>query len=508
MRHLGKKEYGTFFCNRPGKRCRTPFSATFFLILALASCGPRHAVLSPPAPSASAVLQKDLSAIFEAPEFQHSIWSVLIRPVSSDVTLYSLNSSKLMMPGSNMKLLTLAAAVDRLGWDYRFDTKIVATAPVDSGILRGDLFIVGSGDPSISERGDERGILRALAQQIRDTGIRRIEGRIIGDDDAFDDDRLGAGWAWDNLPYGYAAPISALEYNEGSVDLVVRAGAAAGAPVDLQVRPEGSALQVENRLVTIAESGTGVLTLERLPGSLHLIVRGQIPANAAPFSRTASVDNPTQFFVNAFRDALIAEGVQVDQDALDMDDLLPKPDLTSARTLAARRSPPLSQLAVSMMKVSQNQYAEMLLKALGGRQVARERLTAMGIDDASYVMADGSGLSRYNYVTDETLVRILQNFQQRPADATAFSATLPVAGRDGTLAGRMAGTPAEGKVRAKTGTVDNLRAISGYVEDADGDLLVFSIIANNFAVPAAQIVAAADKALIRLATFTHQDMTR
>jgi len=484
---------------------RTPFSAA--LILAMAACGPRHATLAPPppSPSATAVLQKDLSAIFEAPEFQRSLWSVLVQPVSSESTLYALNPSKLVMPGSNMKLLTLAAAVDRFGWDYRFETRFAASAPVDSGVLRGDLFIIGGGDPSISERSDERGILRGLAQQIRERGIREIEGRIIGNDDAFDEQELGAGWAWDNLPYGYAAPVSALEYNEGSVDLVVKAGAAPGAPVELQVRPEGSALEVENRLVTVAESGEGMLTMERLPGSLRLIVRGQIPANAPSFVRTASVDNPTQFFASAFRNALVAEGVQVDRGALDMDFVLPTPDLTAARTLAVRRSPPLAQLAVSMMKVSQNQYAELLLRALGGRQAARDRLTAMGIDEASYVMADGSGLSRYNYVTDETLVKILRRFQQRPGDAAAFGATLPIAGRDGTLAGRMVGTPAEGKVRAKTGTVDNLRAISGYVEDADGEVLVFSIIANNFALPSAQVVAAADKALIRLATFTRSN---
>jgi D-alanyl-D-alanine carboxypeptidase/D-alanyl-D-alanine-endopeptidase (penicillin-binding protein 4) len=486
------------------RRYRTAGSGTFFAILLLAGCGARHANLAPPPPSPTVLLQKDLSAIFEAPEFQQSFWSVLVQPLSSDTTLYALNPAKLVMPGSNMKLLTLAAAVNRLGWDYRFETKFVALAPVESGVLRGDLFVVGSGDPSISERSDEKGIHRGIAGQIRAAGIRKIEGRIIGNDDAFDDQELGTGWAWDNLPYGYAAPVSALEYNEGSVDLVIRAGGTSGAPVDVQITPEGSGLELENRLVTVAESGTGALTMERMPGSSRLIVRGQIPAGAAPFVRTASVDNPTQFFASAFRSALIAEGVAVDKGALDMDYLLPKPNLTPAKTLASRRSRALSELAVSMMKVSQNQYAELLLKALGGRQIARERLTAMGIDESSYVMADGSGLSRYNYVTDETLVKILRNFQQRPADAAAFGATLPIAGRDGTLAGRMTGTPAEGKVRAKTGTVDNLRAISGYVEDADGELLVFSIIANNFALPSAQVVAAADKALIRLATFSRR----
>src|SRR3954463_6690774 len=234
---------------------RKRLPSALLIILALSACGARHPNVTPPAPSAVSVLHHDLSAIFEAPEFEHSIWSVLVRPVSSDTPLYSLNASTLVMPGSNMKLLTLAAAVDRLGWDFRFQTKVVAMAPVVSGVLRGDLFIIGSGDPSISERSDERGILSRMAQQIHAAGIRQIEGRIIGDDDAFDDQELGAGWAWDNLPYGYSARISALEYNEGSVDLVVKAGAAAGAPVDLQVRPEGSGLEVENHLVTVSETG-------------------------------------------------------------------------------------------------------------------------------------------------------------------------------------------------------------------------------------------------------------
>jgi D-alanyl-D-alanine carboxypeptidase/D-alanyl-D-alanine-endopeptidase (penicillin-binding protein 4) len=467
-------------------------------------CGSQHVTVTPAPPSPITVLQRDLNTIFDAPEFARSLWSVLVRPIDGDTSLYSLNSSKLIMPGSNMKLLTLAAAVQTLGWDHRFETRIVATAPMDSGVLHGDLYIIGHGDPSISERNDERGIMRALAQQVREAGVRQIEGRVLGDDDAFEDQAFGDGWSWDNLPYGYAAPTSALEYNEGSVDLVIKAGAAAGDAVDIQLRPEGSGLELDNRLVTVAESGTGALTMERLPGSSHLIVRGQIPAKTTPFVRTASVDNPTQFFANAFRGALLAAGVQVDKGALDMDYVLPKPVLTSARTLAVRQSAPLADLAVSMMKVSQNQYGELLLKAVGGRQAATDKLKAMGIDENSFIIADGSGLSRYNYVTGETLVRILQNFHRKPSDAAAFTATLPIAGRDGTLARRLIGTPAEGKVRAKTGTIDNIRAISGYVEDADGEMLTFSIVANNFALPPAQVLAAADRALVRLATFRKQ----
>lgn len=478
-------------------------SLALLALLVLESCGGARVSVTPPPPHQAAStslagLQNDLSAIFGAPQFERMFWSVLVRPVASDQTLFALNSGKLVMPGSNMKILTLAAAAEVLGWDHRFETKVITTAQIESGVLRGDLIVVGGGDPGISERSDDPGALRALARQLADAGLRIIDGRIIGDDDLFDDRGLGDGWSIDNLPYGYSAPVSALEYNEGSVDLVISAGAAAGDPVAIDVRPEGSRLEIENKLVTVPDTGTGMLTLQRLPGSSHVVVQGQIPAKAAPFARTASVDNPTDFFVRAFRAALIAESIQVGGDAVDIDDLSPKPDSSGARVLAARQSPPLSRLATSMMKVSQNQYAEMLLKTLG-KPAARDALQRLGVDAGSFIMADGSGLSRYNYVTSEALVRLLQQMHQRPADAPMFPQTLPIAGRDGTLARRLSGTPIEGKVRAKSGTIDNARALSGYIETAAGETLAFSIIANNFSASPADIDAAVDKALIRLA---------
>ena len=211
-------------------------------VLAASACGASRTVAVTPAASPTTrtpvqQLQADLSAIFETPQFERSFWSVLVRPAASGDDLYSLNAGKLVMPGSNMKIVTLAAAAELLGWDYRFETKVVSVAPVDQGVLRGDLVVIGGGDPSISERSDVPGALRALARQVRDAGITRIEGGIIGDDDLFDDNGFGDGWTLDNLPYGYSAAVSALEYNEGSVDLVIRAGAAAGDPVTIQVRP-------------------------------------------------------------------------------------------------------------------------------------------------------------------------------------------------------------------------------------------------------------------------------
>ena len=157
-----------------------------------------------------------------------------------------------------------------------------------------------------------------------------------------------------------------------------------------------------------------------------------------------------------------------------------------------------------MMRVSQNQYAETLLKAIGGRDKARSVLTGWGLANDSYVLADGSGLSRYNYVTSDALVHLLRHMRADPRHAAPFTGILPVTGRDGALSKRLAGTAPDGKVRAKTGTVDNVRAIAGYVETAGGETLVFSIIANNFTVSTSVIDAAADNALVRLASFSRQ----
>jgi serine-type D-Ala-D-Ala carboxypeptidase/endopeptidase (penicillin-binding protein 4) len=497
-----------------------PHARAVVLFASIALLAPACARTPPPVtvPSATAAtdpvdaLRRDLTTIFGGPAFQHSMWAVVVESTVAGLPLFELNPSTLMMPGSNMKLLTLAAAAEMFGWDHTFETRLVSSAPLEAGTLRGDLIAVGSGDPSIGERREPRGVLRSWAQQLWDGGVRAIDGRIVGDDDQFDDEGLASGWTWDDILDGYAAPSGALEYNEDSVDLAIRAGAAAGDPVSIEVRPGGSGLTIENALVTSPEGESALVLLRRLPGSNSLHVAGHVPARAPEFVRLASVDNPTQFFVNALRAALVDRGIRVSGDAVDIDAIAPRPDSSVARVLLSHRSPPLAQLAATMMKFSQNMYAESILKALAaregtgttdlGRRMVREILRTWGVYEDSFVMADGSGMSRYNYVSVEALVRILQHLHENPAHADAFAPTLPAAGQEGTLSHRLLGTAAENNVRAKTGTLANVRALSGYVTTKDGEPLVFSIIANNFNVPAAAIDEAVDRALVRLANFT------
>ena len=175
-------------------------------------------------------LQADLASYYRAPAFGNAIWGVRVRSLKTGETLFATNPGTLLMPASNMKVVTMAAAAERLGWDYTFQTKVVAAGTIEGGVLKGDLVVVGSGDPALGGRPtDGTAVFDNWADQIRAAGITAIEGRIIGDDNAFDDEGLGQGWAWDYLASGYATPIGALDFNENIVRLALKPGPKAAA---------------------------------------------------------------------------------------------------------------------------------------------------------------------------------------------------------------------------------------------------------------------------------------
>jgi D-alanyl-D-alanine carboxypeptidase/D-alanyl-D-alanine-endopeptidase (penicillin-binding protein 4) len=226
------------------------------------------------------------------------------------------------------------------------------------------------------------------------------------------------------------------------------------------------------------------------------------------------VENPTLYFVTALRRALVAGGIDVRGPAVDIDDLDNPPTHNAAAPLITYQSPPLSMLATTMMKLSQNLYAETLLKTVGidsvdhptgtaegGLASVRSVIDSWNIDPAGMIQADGSGLSRYNYITPETMVAILTHIEHDDRLKSQFEATLPVAGRDGTLENRLRGTSADGNARVKTGSMTNVRAMAGYVKSADGDTLAFAVFANNYENSSSVITAAFDQIVARLAAF-------
>ncbi|MGH9146382.1 MAG: D-alanyl-D-alanine carboxypeptidase/D-alanyl-D-alanine endopeptidase [Vicinamibacterales bacterium] len=481
--------------------------------ISVGGCAAKSAspVTVPPLPA----LQAELSTIFGAPAFERSIWAVLIQSADSGDILFATNPTKLMMPASNMKILTLATSAEQLGWDYTFETRLVTSGTIEGGVLKGDLVVIGSGDPSLGNRvGDGGRTMAGWADQLWNAGIHAIEGRLIGDDNAFEDEGVGAGWSWDDLAYGYAAPVGALAFDENAVELAIRPGAVVGDLADIRLRPVDGGLLVENSVTTAPPDGEFVLDLRRAPGSARLVARGTIPIGTPEFVRTVSIDNPTDFFLAALDRALNVRGITVAGTA-DIDFVFPAPETSTARVLVTHRSSPLSELAMPLMKVSRNLYGETLLKTLktqdgrsgtvqSGRNAVVEILRGWGLSPDTIVLSDGSGLSRYNYVTVETLVSVLRHLANDPRHAGPFEATLPVAGKDGTLGNRMKGTVAEGNVHAKTGTVSNVRAISGYLRTKDNERIVFSIVANNFNAAPGEIDRAADRALERLAAFSRK----
>jgi D-alanyl-D-alanine carboxypeptidase/D-alanyl-D-alanine-endopeptidase (penicillin-binding protein 4) len=454
-------------------------------------------------------LNRDLDAIFNDPIFARATMGVRVESLATGQVLYQRDDERLVMPASNMKVLTMAAAAARLGWDFQYETPLDAAGEVRDGALHGDLIVTGAGDPTIGS-GDAgpSAVFLEWAEALLKAGIRRINGRIIGDDNAFDDQGYGAGWAWDYLNAGYAAPSGALSYDENVASVRVRPGPAEGAPAIVEISPAGHKFEIRNEAATGAAGSPSSATVVRTIGSRILVVRGVVPAGSNGTSRTTTIENPTEVFVETLRLALASRGIAVTGGAWDIDDVV-EPPAGVRRTIAVRRSAPLSALAGHFMKSSQNFYGEMLMKTVGrrasnvgtddnGRRAVRDTLVSWDIPAEAFVIYDGSGLSRYNYVSASTMVAVLRKIWHDEALRGPFLALLPVGGRDGTLGSRMKQPPLFGRVQAKTGTIANVRALSGYLTTESGEKLVFSMIANDFTASSGRVDELVERALVKL----------
>jgi D-alanyl-D-alanine carboxypeptidase/D-alanyl-D-alanine-endopeptidase (penicillin-binding protein 4) len=444
-------------------------------------------------------LRQDLAAVLRAPVLARSHWGILVKSLDRGDVLFEHNAGKLAVPASNMKILTMAVTAERLGWDHRFETTLESDASVVGGVLQGDLILRGGGDPSIALRSDVAArTFDEWAQQLRAAGIQAIEGRVVSEDGALDDEELGAGWPWDDMVFAYSGPVSSAFYNESLVRITVRPGLVEGDRAALEVvPPQDHGLVIINDVKTAAAGTEASLRLRRERGSAGLHITGTVPIDAAePPSFGAAVENPALFFARALRSALLQRGLGVEGEAIDSDSLAgDDPARASAprRVLARHISAPLAETGRTFMKVSQNLYGELFVKALGlaagegttarGQEAIAETLDSWGVPRDSYILADGSGLSRLNYVSAETIVRVLERMFRDPRHRDAFAQTLPVGGEDGTLRNRLHAAWTVGRVRAKTGSLSNVRALSGYLTTRGGERLAFSIVANNFTLP-------------------------
>jgi serine-type D-Ala-D-Ala carboxypeptidase/endopeptidase (penicillin-binding protein 4) len=480
------------------------------LLLALAACTPAPPTLAPSPMPGPAPIAAALDSIFGDTLFAGAQWGVLVRSLETGETVYARNAGKMFVPASNMKLVTAAAALEALGPEYRYRTRVATTGEVRGGTLHGDLIVIGSGDPTISERfhGDVRTVFRAWADSLRARGITRISGDVIGNDDVFDDLALGRGWAWDDVQDSYSAEVGGLELNEGFVTVRVApvAGERAAAVTTRPVSDEWVPI-VGN--VWMGAAGTAPQVEFGRADSLSAVrVSGTLPADTVVVEQEVSVRNNTRFFASVLRQALLEAGIGVGGHSLDADDDPARGKPAQPRVLFTHTSPPLREILVGFLKPSQNQIGEMLLKTLGvelrgtgsaaaGVAVVDSLARLWGLPPRRLAQADGSGLSRYNLVAPEFLVALLQR-ESRSPHAAVYEAALPVAGRDGTLSARMRGTPAEGNVHAKTGTLSGVRSLSGYFTTAAGERMAFSMLVNHHTLTARDADRLAEAALLRL----------
>lgn len=453
-----------------------------------------------------AELQARISAVLEKPELAQAMVGIKVASLDTGRVLFESNSNKLLRPASNMKLYTVAAAIDRLTPDYRYVTSVYARARPDSaGIVRGDLTIYGRGDPSIAARFNGGNYFKGiddLAARIVAAGVKRVEGDLVGDESYFTGPQYGSGWNWDDLTWWYGAEVSALTANDNALDLFVKPGMQVGAPAVITTGPPDPLLKIINKVTTAPKGTKRDLSVYRALASDELEISGSIALDDPGYTGGIGISRPALLFVYLLRASLAQQGVVVTGKSRS----IPQPISTaSAGTTVAGlievanlQSPPLSVIAAQTLKPSQNLYTELILRTMGkvvapaptpvnvdrtseeaGIEVVRAFLTEAGVMASPLALNDGSGLSRNDMITAEASLQLL-TYMHRHRYATAFRDALPIAGVDGTLRNRLKGTVAENNLRAKTGTLSSASSLSGYVTTAAGEELVFSIMVNNY----------------------------
>jgi D-alanyl-D-alanine carboxypeptidase/D-alanyl-D-alanine-endopeptidase (penicillin-binding protein 4) len=471
---------------------------------------------APKPPATLAELRSRIEEICHQPALDPGFFAVKIASLDSGQIIFEQSANKFVRPASNMKLYTVATAIDRLTVDYHFITSVYAKEKPEDGKIKGDLIIYGRGDPSISTRfnGDYFKGINDLADRIVAAGVKRVKGDLVGDESYFNGSPIGSGWEWEDLTWSYGAPVSALSVNDNAIDLNIKPGATVGAAVNVTTGPaNASFITIVNRATTSPKELRSNLQIYRGLGANTVELTGTLPLGDAGFRGGVAIPNPPLAFVSMLRDALLKRGVKIDGQLRTVNhrsgiSVLPRmPAGFNSPTgtinqfpieITSWSSPAFAVIAAQTLKPSQNQYTEIILRTLGrtqpqlnsetgreqtdeeaGLAIVRSFLRQTGIADNEVALNDGSGLSRNDLISANATVQLL-TYMAKHKYFAQFRDALPIAGVDGTLSSRMRGTPAEKNVRAKTGSLSSVASLSGYVTTAGGEHLVFSMMLNNY----------------------------
>jgi len=454
------------------------------VFVALASCS-------------AADLEHRIDALLEATSPKASarplgVAGIHVVDLTTGRTVYRHNENLLLAPASNFKLLTTALALERLGVDYRFTTRVVLE-------VSGDLVLIGAGDPSLSDRGvlkrpSPRSAAQAieeLAGQVVARGITQIDGDVVGDDSVYPWEPYPSSWTQDDTLHGFGAPVSALSLNDNVVTVSIQPAGSAGQLSQLTISPAFEYLMIDNRIVTSMRGGDVRIRVERSAGSRHWTITGAIPAGHSPVIESLPVDDPALFAAAALYDALTRRGVAVHGRAVARHRVASELYVpVEGEEVASLTSPPLTDMLQVMDKLSVNLHAELMLREAGrvkrgdgttraGLAELAAFLAEIGVSAGDWRAEDGSGLSRNDMVTPRLVTQVL--VQQWRKFGDEFIALLPAGGEDGTLEHRLCCMGSGRAVQAKTGTLSRALALSGFADAGTKGRFAFSILVNGFA---------------------------
>ena len=461
----------------------------------------------------AANLAKAIDDLINETDAGRARWGVFVMSLKDSHVLYAHDADQLFTPASNMKVYTTAVALDLLGADYRWRTSVYTDKqPETGGIIEGDLTLYGRGAPDLmSKSNGDAPSLSTLADQVYQAGVREVHGNIIGDNSYFRGELFGDGWQWNDIQWYFGAEPSALSIDENSVEVTI-APAKEGGNATVVINPNANPLHLTNSTKTGERNETTSIGIIRDLSSNDLRVWGDFPVNGHAFSAFLSVHDPAAWAANLFRQDLISRGVKVTGDARSRDFRSESGamfDPQKSFELAYAESETLGKIVHRTNKESNNLFAELILRTIGkergslapdpdprknlergdddaGTAVVRSWLDSRGINTKGLAIRDGSGLSRLDLITPETTGRLLSAIASTPSGAV-FHDSLPVAGRDGTLNGRL--KPLTGRISAKTGTLTYTHSLSGYAVTPENETLIFSIMCND--------ATAADHAILR-----------
>lgn len=458
-------------------------------------------------------LNEDLAAILDDPALEAAHVGVVVDSLATGRRIFEYNAGKRFVPASNMKLFTTAAALLALSPDFRWETRLITDGTVTSGVLSGDIIVEGSGDPTISgyfHEGDVLHVFRRWAAKLKEQGVREIGGDLVIDNSAFPDKPYGKGWDVDPVNC-FSAPRDAFTFNNNCIQLDITPSGRTGEAARIAMEPATDYVSLARGLTVRKNAGPDVVSLEyATPRTLS--ITGSIGPGTRMITRYVAVNHPAYFGGFVLRETLEAAGIAVKGDILCARNCPKTVDVRTRRekgkwtTVAVYHSPRLAEIVKVVNKLSNNLYAELLLLATGraagaagtegSAAAALAALRRAGLNTSGVVMADGSGLSRHDLVTPDSVARLLRIMAQGP-HARSFIDSLPVMSVDGTLGLRLKGSRAADRVRAKTGTMTHIRGLSGYVTTMKGERLVFSIFSNNH-VATSDVDTATDRIILRL----------